>query len=171
MGRKQRTKMTKDIVPEGFTLGLALVDALPVLFFCLSGLVVGVRFGSIWFLTGAMLCLFSGMVKVLWKVVVVLRRRNIWWMFLQMRILMPVGFLLMLLSLAVDHAKISMAAVWHCVSTFPAAGCFLVGLLGMVAMMVFAARLDSSDPKSNWIEQITNGIAQLAILLGVLLAV
>ena len=41
--------------------------------------------------------------------------------------------------------------------------------IGMVLMSIFAFTLDSSDPKSNWIEQITNGIAQAAIFVGIII--
>lgn len=40
--------------------------------------------------------------------------------------------------------------------------------LGMILMCIFAFRLDSSDPRSNWIEQITNAIAQICIFAGLM---
>lgn len=43
-------KMKKDIVPEDFTLGLALVDAIPVIFFGASAVVISLLFGSRLFL-------------------------------------------------------------------------------------------------------------------------
>ena len=45
---------------------------------------------------------------------------------------------------------------------------FAVGVIGMVLMGVFAAKLDSADVRSNWIEQLTNTIAQAAIFTGIL---
>lgn len=161
--------MTKDIVPENFTMSLALVDAVPVLFFCATMLLVGIFFKSFLFAFGAVLVLFAGAVKVLWKVIVVLKKKNIWWMFLQMRILMPIGMVLMLLSLIVNAKRVNGSAIWTAMTTMPAAPCFAIGVLGMVLMTVFAFRLDSSDLKSNWIEQGTNGLAQIAFFVGVLL--
>lgn len=38
-----KTKMTRDIVPEGFTMRLALVDALPVIFYAGSMILIGQR--------------------------------------------------------------------------------------------------------------------------------
>lgn len=87
--------MTKDIVPEGFTMGLVLVDALPVIFFAGSMFLIGQRFSSALFMLGALFCLVGGAGKVLWKTIVVLKKKNIWPLFVQMRILMPLGFLLM----------------------------------------------------------------------------
>lgn len=161
--------MTRDIVPEGFTLTLAFVDALPVLFFCASMMVIGRLFSSLLFLTGAMLCFVAGVAKVLWKVIVVLKRKNIWFLFLQMRILMPIGFCLMLISLIVKHSEISLAGIGAAFMSMPSLIFFVIGILGMVLMMVFAAKLDSSDVKANWIEQLTNGIAQAAFFVGLLL--
>lgn len=37
-----------------------------------------------------------------------------------------------------------------------------LGALGMVLMTVFAFRLDSSDPKANWLEQAVNPSPRLA---------
>ena len=49
-----KTKMTKDIVPEGFTMMLAFVDALPVIFFAGSMILIGQRFSSKLFMLGAL---------------------------------------------------------------------------------------------------------------------
>lgn len=165
----KKVKMTRDIVPEGFTLTLALVDALPVLFFCASMMVIGRLFSSLLFLIGAMLCFIAGAAKVLWKVIVVLKRKNIWFLFLQMRILMPIGFALMLISLIVKHSEISLTGIGAAFIRMPSLIFFTIGILGMILMMVFAAKLDSSDVKANWIEQLTNGIAQAAFFVGLLL--
>lgn len=165
----KKPKMTRDIVPEGFTLTLALVDALPVLFFCATMLAVGRLFASSLFLAGALLCFAAGAAKVLWKVIVVLQKKNIWFLFLQMRILMPIGFVLMLISLAVNRSQISLAGMGAAVVRMPSCIFFALGILGMVLMVVFAVKLDSSDVKANWIEQLTNGIAQAAFFVGVML--
>lgn len=161
--------MTRETIPEGFTLTLALVDALPVLFFCASMMVIGRLFSSLLFLIGAMLCFIAGAAKVLWKVIVVLKRKNIWFLFLQMRILMPIGFCLMLISLIVKRSEISLAGIGSAFMSMPSLIFFVIGILGMVLMMVFAVKLDSSDVKANWLEQLTNGIAQAAFFVGLLL--
>lgn len=163
------TKMTKDTVPEGFTIPLAVVDAIPVLLFCTSMIVIGSRFQSLLFILGAAMMFFAGAAKVLWKVIVVLKKKNIWWMFLQMRILMPIGMLCMIVSLIINGNRINAAALWSSLTIMPSAACFLVCLLGMILMGIFAFKLDSSDVKSNWIEQLTNSVAQAALLLGIIL--
>ena len=164
-----KPKITKDTVPEDFTLSLALVDALPVLFFGGSMILTALLFKSRLFLTGALLCFWTGAAKVLWKIVVVKKKKNIWWLFLQMRIVMPIGFALMLLSVILNRKAIRFAAVLTAVTSFPSVIFFALGILGMVLMGVFASRLDSSDLRSNWIEQLTNTAAQAAIFAGILL--
>ena len=70
--------MTKDTVPENFTLSLALVDALPVLFFGGSMILIGLLFKSVLFMIGALLCFWAGAAKVVWKVIVVTKKKNVW---------------------------------------------------------------------------------------------
>ena len=166
---KNKPKMTKDTVPENFTLPLALVDALPVLFFGGSMILIGLLFGSPLFLTGAALCFWAGAAKVLWKIIVVTKKKNVWWMFLQMRIVMPVGFVLMILAVVLNRNDINLSAVCAAVISFPSVIFFTVGVIGMVLMGVFAAKLDSADVRANWIEQLTNAVAQAAIFVGILL--
>lgn len=163
-----KAKMTKDVVPEGFTVSLAIIDALPVLFFGGSMILIGLLFKSPLFLIGAALCFWAGAAKVLWKVIVATKKRNVWWMFMQMRIVMPIGFALMLLSVLVNLGSIRLSAIGAAIISFPSVIFFALGLIGMVLMGVFAAKLDSSDVRSNWIEQATNGAAQAAIFVGLL---
>lgn len=170
MAKQEKQKMTKDVVPEGFTLGLALVDAIPVIVFGVNAILLSMLFkgGSLLFLLGGILCLVSGAIKVLWKVIVVLKKKNVWWMFMQMRIVMPLGFVLMIVAMIVDHAKWSFAGLWAGFTSMPSLIFFIIGILGMVGMGVLGAKLDSSDVKSNWIEQTDNSIAQIAICIGII---
>lgn len=165
----KNNKMTKDTVPEGFSVVMALVDLIPVVFFGLSAVRVGRLFQSSLFVTGALICLLSGVVKVLWKLIAAVSRRNIWPMFVQMRIFMPVGFLLLLAALIAGRAKLCSAAILAGICGFPACVFFALGALGMVCMCVFARRLDSSDPRANWLEQGINALAQICIYIGLLL--
>ena len=165
----KKPKMTKDTIPQDFTLSLALVDALPVLFFGGSMILIGLLFGSPLFMIGAALCFWAGAAKVLWKIIVAAKKKNVWWMFLQMRIVMPIGFVLMIFSVILNRNAIDLSAVLAAVVSFPSVLFFAVGLIGMLLMGVFAAKLDSADVRSNWIEQLTNAVAQAAIFVGILL--
>lgn len=161
-----RQKMTKDLVPTDFTLGLVAVDAIPVIFFGCSMVLAGILLRSPVFLLGAGLCLFAGLAKVLWKLIVVLRQKNIWWLFLQMRIVMPIGLVLMVVGCVMTTA---LPTAFAGALRWPAAPFFGAGVLGMVLMLVFGFTLDSSSLRANWIEQITNGFAQLCFFVGLLL--
>lgn len=90
-------------------------------------------------------------------------------MFVQMRILMPIGFLALLAALVADRDGLNGEAMLAGLTAFPACLFFLAGVLGMVLMTVFAFRMDSSDPRVNWTEQIVNGLAQLCFFIGLLL--
>ena len=169
MKTETKPKITKDTLPEDFTLLLALTDSLPVIFFGASMLLIGRKFSSLLFIVGALLCLIGGTGKVLWKIIVVLKKKNIWPLFIQMRILMPAGFLLMLTSLFANADKVSFQSICQAVTSFPSVIFFVAGLLGIVLMSVFAIILDSADSRANWIEQLTNGVAQAAFFIGLLL--
>lgn len=164
-----KPKMTKDTIPEDFTLSLAMVDALPVLFFGCSMVLIGMLFGSPLFLIGAALCFWAGAAKVIWKIIVVKKKKNVWWMFLQMRIVMPLGFALMILAVILRWKTIVPSAVLEAVLSFRSVVFFVIGIIGMVMMGVFAAKLDSSDVRSNWIEQLTNAVAQASVFIGILI--
>lgn len=161
--------MTRDSLPQDFTIGLALVDAIPVLFFALTFIILGSIFESIMFIAGAVLCFIAGAAKVLWKLIVVIKKKNVWSLFVQMRILMPIGFLLMVAGLIFEGGGISSYRILQGLFSFPSVLFFCVGILGMVLMIIFAAKLDSSSVKANWLEQLTNGIAQICFFTGVLI--
>lgn len=169
MNEKSKNKMTKDTIPEGFSVPMAIVDLIPVVFFGFSAIRIGSLFESPLFVAGSLICLVSGVVKVLWKLVVAVSKRNIWPMFVQMRILMPVGFLTLLMALIVDRGNLNASAIMAGIISFPACIFFGTGILGMILMVVFAFKMDSSDPKVNWLEQTINGIAQICFFAGLLL--
>lgn len=163
-----KPKMTKNTVPENFTLSLAIVDTLPVLFFGGSTILIGLLFGSPLFLTGAALCFWAGAAKVLWKIIVVKKKKNIWWLFLQMRIVMPLGFALMILAVIMNRSAVNLSAVFAAIVSLPSVIFFAIGVTGMVLMGVFAVKLDSADVRANWIEQLTNALAQATVFTGIL---
>lgn len=161
--------ITKDTIPEDFTLALVVTDLVPVFFFGLSCLLIGKKFGSPLFILGASVCMASGTLKVLWKLIVVVWKKNVWPLFLQMRICMPLGFFMMIVSAILHRDVIAPGAVLNSLLQFPSCIFFAAGLVGMILMSVFAFRLDSSDSKSNWLEQMVNGAAQASFFVGICL--
>lgn len=165
----KKTKITKDTIPQNFTISLCLVDLIPVILFGISTMILGLRLKSILFFTGALICLLSGSIKVFWKIIVALKQKNVWPLFIQMRIAMPFGFLLIIIATIICFPNLNFSEIWNSIITLPSLIFYPLGILGMLLMSVFAFKLDASDIKSNWIEQITNSFAQLFILLGILL--
>lgn len=160
--------MSNSDVPEGFTLALALVDAIPVLLFGAAALVFGTKLASPLFTLGAALALIGGAGKVTWKLIIALAHKNLPWLGRQMRITMPAGFLLMIVGAAMCGGRaLALATSLVCIPCLPLV---LVWVACMCAMGYFAGHRDQTSARDNWIEQLTNACGQAALLLAVLLA-
>jgi hypothetical protein len=156
-------------VLKGFTVKLAAMDALPVLFFSGSATILSIRFPSVLFRIGALQVILAGALKVSWKFIIALARRNIIFLNRQMRCIMPAGFLLIVLALIIDKMKWSPDVLASKVVSFPSIIFFIAGTAGMVCMSAYARIFSGTDARANWIEQWTNTVAQACIFLGVLL--
>lgn len=155
-------------IPEGFTLSLALVDALPVVFFSAATLVFGTRLSSGLFIAGAMLSALGGAGKVAWKLLLALARKDVRWLALQMRATMPAGFVLMVAACVVKAD--GFLALARGFLRLPSCA-FLAGTcVCMAAMCWFAGHMDQADARANWVEQLTNAAGQACLLAAVLLA-
>ncbi len=156
--------MTKDTVPQDYTLGLAIFDAVPVILFGQASWLLWNMTWNALILIGGVICFVAGFLKVLWKFIVVLQKKNIWPLFVQMRIGMPAGFTLMLIGFLIACLTKDMSSFWSGLFR-PAPILFvIITILGMTAMIRCSAKLDPADPKANWIEQACNTVAQGAFL-------
>lgn len=163
--------MNKNTIPQNFTLSLALVDFIPVIFFFLTCSILGFYLNSFLFIIGAIICFISGLLKVIWKIIVVKKKKNIWPLFLQMRIAMPIGFLIIIISFILNCINQKMNIIFNKILTpFPLTF-LIIGLIGMILMSIFAFKLDSSKLKANWIEQICNSISQCAFFIAILIMI
>ena len=156
---------------EGFTVGLALVDAIPVLSFGISMVIIASRFDSLLFMLGAALSVLAGCCKVAWKLVLGIAKKDLRWLnkpFLPMQI---TGFLLMLISFVLGFRKISWGGVLAAVTELPSILFFLawIGLMGFMGWYR-KHKFRNEDAKSNWTAQIINAIGQTCLLLGILFA-
>ena len=161
-----------------YTLGLALFDIVPVLLFLISCILIYSMCMSRLFLAGALCCFIGGMAKVIWKLIVVLAKRDIPAFSRVFRVLMIGGFALMLLSVILStvrtvaggraFADSSMAGLWRGLTFMPAMLFFIAGVAGMCLMGWLGSHMDKSA-RSNWIEELINTAAQLAILAGVVI--
>ena len=146
-----------------------LAYLIPVIFFGLSAIRIGSLFHSTLFVIGAVICLVSGVVKVLWKLIAAVAKKNILLMFVQMRIFMPIGFIVLITALIVDRANLNGSAILAGLLSFPSCIFFAIGVIGMILMTVLAFKADSSNPKVNLTEQIINTTAQLCFFVGLML--
>ena len=161
-----------------YTLGLALFDIVPVLLFLISCILIYSMCMNRLFLAGALCCFIGGMAKVIWKLIVVLAKRDIPAFSRVFRVLMISGFALMLLSVILStvrtvagggaFADSAMAGLWRGLTFMPAMLFFIAGFAGMCMMGWLGAHMDKSA-RSNWIEELINTAAQLAILAGVVI--
>lgn len=156
---------------EGFTVGLALVDAIPVLSFGISMVIIAGRFDSPLFMIGAALSVLAGCCKVAWKLVLGIAKKDLRWLnkpFLPMQI---TGFLLMLISFILGFRKIRWGGVLAAVTGLPSILFFLawIGLMGFMGWYR-KHKFRNEDAKSNWTAQIVNAIGQTCLLLGILFA-
>ena len=159
--------MNKDTLPEDYTLGLAAFDAVPVVLFGLASRLLARMTGSLLVMLGGIICFVSGMLKVLWKFLVVLRRKNVWPLFVQMRIGMPAGFMVMLAGLIAGLFKKNReerAVIGKAVCRPAPIAFLLISVAGIGAMIFCGKKLDSAQARANWIEQGCNTAAQGSFL-------
>ena len=156
---------------EGFTVGLALVDAIPVLSFGISMVIIASRFDSPLFMVGAALSVLAGCMKVAWKMVLGIAKKDLRWLNKPFVPMQATGFLLMLVSFILGFGNIHWAEVGSAILSFPS----LLFFIAWIALMGFMGwfrkhKFRNEDAKSNWTAQIINAIGQTCLLLGILLA-
>ena len=156
---------------EGFTIGLALVDAIPVLSFGISMVILASRFDSPLFMVGAALSVLGGCCKVAWKMVLGITKKDLRWLNKPFVPMMATGFLLLVVSFILGFGKINWAGVGAAIIGLPSILFFgawlgLMGLMGWYRKHKFV----NDDAHSNWNAQIINAIGQTCLLLGILFA-
>ena len=156
---------------EGFTIGLALVDAIPVLSFGISMVIIASRFPSPLFMIGAILSVLGGCCKVAWKLVLGIWKKDLRWINKPFVPMMAGGFLLLIISLIVGFSKIHWAGVGAAILSFPSI-LFFVAWIGLMGFMGWYRKhkFSNEDAKSNWTDQIVNALGQTCLLLGILFA-
>lgn len=156
---------------EGFTIGLALVDAIPVLSFGISMVIIASRFQSPLFMIGAALSVLAGCCKVAWKLVLGIAKKDLRWLNKPFVPMQATGFLLMLVSFVLGFGKIDWAGVGAALISFPSLLFFIawIGLMGFMGWFR-KKRFSNDDAKSNWTAQIINAVGQTCLLLGILFA-
>ena len=156
---------------EGFTVGLALVDAIPVLSFGISMVIIAARFRSPLFMVGAALSVLAGCCKVAWKLVLGISKKDLRWLNKPFVPVQAAGFLLMLVSFIIGFGKINWANVGAAILSLPSIVLFIawIALLGFMGWYR-KHKFSNDDARSNWTAQIVNAVAQTCLLLGILFA-
>lgn len=155
---------------ENFTLSLALFDAIPVICFSVSAIAIAINFKSTVFIIGAIMCAVAGCFKVSWKITIAKTKKDIKLINNLSRILMPIGFILVILGLIFSIKSGKYNSFFKELVTVPSLIFVVITCVSMVMMCIFAFTLDSSKAKSNWIEQSTNALAQISFLLAIIIA-
>ena len=156
---------------EGFTLALALVDAIPVLSFGISMVIIATRFQSPVFMIGAALSVLAGCCKVAWKIVLGIAEKDLKWLNKPFVPMQATGFLLMLISFIIGFGKINWAGVLEAVTGLPSSLFFIIWIALMFTMVWYRKhKFQRNDASSNWTAQIINAVGQTCLLLGILFA-
>ena len=156
---------------EGFNMRLAIVDMLPVIFFTITTIQLGRYLDSSIFIIGAILCFIGGFCKVLWKVVLALKKKDLHFLFLALRLFMPPGFILMIVGFVLRLKAGAIGTLFTALLKFPNLMFAIIGLLGLIAMGYMAKKLNANDSKDNWKEQLVNTFAQAAFMVWILLSI
>ena len=152
---------------KSFTVPMAAMDALPVLFFAVAAGVLGMKLRAPLFFAGALVCFLAGAGKVLWKLLLALRAQDVRLLGAQLRYLMPIGFVLMLIG-ALRADRTLVRTLLQEAGRMPSILFFCTAVVGLIGMVVCAGRFDRRDVRGNWIEQTINAVAQACVMLGVL---
>ena len=168
MKKKDNNSITTELKSEykEYTMGLAVFDLVPVLLFLMSGLVIYSMYPDPLLLAGAAASFAGGLCKAVWKIIVVRRKTDVTWLTRAFHVLMPAGFVLMILS-ALIGGRAALSGLWRSLTMMPAALFFITGFALMCVMGYLGSHMDSSA-RSNWIEEAVNALAQLAVLAGVI---
>ncbi|MBP3587999.1 MAG: hypothetical protein J6J51_03095 [Clostridia bacterium] len=156
---------------EGFTLALALVDAIPVLSFGISMVIIASRFHSPLFMIGAALSVLAGCSKVAWKLMLGIAKKDLRWLNKPFIPMQAAGFLLMLVSFIIGFGRIHWAGVGSALVSFPSI-LFFIAWIGLMGFMGWYRKnkFKTDDAHSNWTAQIINAAGQTCLLLGILFA-
>ena len=156
---------------EGFTVALALVDAIPVLSFGISMVIIAGRFDSPLFMIGALLSVLGGCCKVAWKLVLGIAKKDLRWLNKPFVPMMAGGFLLLIISVVLGFGKIHWGGVLSSVLGIPSV-LFFAAWIGLMFFMGWYRKnkFKNDDAHANWTAQIINAVGQTCLLLGILFA-
>lgn len=154
-------------IPQ-YPLSLALLDAIPVIFFFVATLIIFRRLKSSLFLMGAVISFVAGTMQVIWKILVAVSEKNVYFLHSQFKYTMTIGFILMIVGIIIKCKSIDWKTFFSKLVHLPSV--IFLALIGLcfVAMLILAFTLGMKDVKSQWIEEGVNIIFQGSVLALVL---
>lgn len=142
------------------------MDAIPVLFFGIAAIMLGVKLRSVVFFAGVLLCFLAGFGKVLWKFLIAIAGKDVGLLGMQLRYVMPAGFLLMVVGAFMADRTVVISLI-HSALKMPSMLFFLTAVIALAGMVICARKFDRLDVRGNWIEQGINIVVQGCVMLGV----
>ncbi|MCF0143105.1 MAG: hypothetical protein HUJ75_06985 [Parasporobacterium sp.] len=157
---------------KGFSVGLALVDYIPVAAFGVAMIFVGNAIGNPLFYIGAVFTLLGGLVKATWKLILGISGKDIKILNKGFWPLMGLGFLLMIVGVVISLFTKSWEGFGAAILSLPQVIFFAIFIVAIAAMMVFKKTSFKKDSaRDNWIAEIINCIGMVSLLIGSILAV
>lgn len=153
---------------KGFTISMALVDFIPIIFFCISGFIIFNRISSYLFIGGILLCTCAGLCKAGWKLIVSTLKKDYIILPKIFHVLMPIGFGVMATSIFFRLEAWGM--LLKNLLMMPSLLLIVLGCIGMGFMVVFAIKLNGNSAKNNWIEQLTNTVSQMFFAIALIIS-
>lgn len=155
-----------------FSLGLALLDFVPVVAFGASAVLVGLRFQSPLFILGASLSLLAGILKAVWKLVYTVSGKDLVRMNKCFLPLQLSGWLIMIAAVVIDRTRVNLSALVQNLLSVPQLLFFVLFILCVILLIIFRKTSFSTySARANWIGEIINSVGMLSLLLGVLFSV
>lgn len=154
----------KQDTPKDFTPALALVDAIPVLFFGASMLLAASRLHSVLFAVGAAIITLAGCGKVLWKLLLAVCKKDVRWLNRHFIPCQITGFLLAVAGLVLRIGTLD----WAWLLRFPRVVFFVLWFAGLGVMSWYRRHWFDNSLAANWTAQIINTFTQGALLLAML---
>lgn len=158
------------------TVGMAVLDIVPVIFFAATTLFASWFFylesplTSIINAAGAFLAFLAGLGKVIWKFIRAIQKKDIVFFRKQFRFTMTAGFTLITAACVIFMIKVDAGYFLDRVLfNYPISIFLGIGLCFFIAMCIYGLKADFNTARANWIEEILNSLAQIFIFLYIIL--
>ena len=140
---------------------LVIIDVFPVLFTCISLLIINSIFKDTLFLIGSVLVIVGGSSMIVFKFIIAFLNKEYRTIKKAMVVCMPIGFILFIISIIIKRKEIDFKKIWSRITQKSLSILFLIfAFCGIICMVIFASTLDQTKSISNWFEEITNSFTQ-----------